>query len=863
MASLVEGYAYDIFISYRQNDNRSGWVRQFVEDLREELGATLKDPVNIYFDENPHDGLQETHIVDESLRGKLKCLIFIPILSRTYCDSKSFAWNHEFTPFCKMARQDGFGLVTKLANGNVASRVLPIQVHDVEAADKQLFEQTTGTVLRPVDFVFRSPGVNRPLTREDSRTEHQSKTIYRDQLNKTANAIESVLHALARTNQSKPEDATVQSEDIPDKQTTRTGSKLFLELRRRNVFRATVAYVVVGLLIFQMVALVDEWIRLRDSVVWMIVGVIASGFPVAIYLAWRYEISPQGFIRTASPESLLNPYPPARKKPLTSGPMLFVLITAVVLLAVYVWVILGADPKPSTKPIEIAVLPFENRTGDDDDNYVAEGITEDIINRLTATNKFNVRTRTAAYAVPVTAGFGEIVKVLSVEYIVKGMVNRRSGRFAIAAELLDARGERLWSETFTPDASDVRTIQAEVALRIVEELRVKLNEQEIKQINKPVTASGEAYRHYMKGRSYYFRYDPAANDSAILEFRKAIELDPDYVLAWAGLSDAFSQQHGRFFKGYHWTDSGLRAGQRAIELDSTLADGYKAKAVAYGYRKEYAKAIQLLHRAVEISPTFPQAVGNLGTNYYNLRELPDALHWLIIAAGMDPSNWIPYQIIGRTYRLMGDLKNAEQWLKTSLEKPKGGKVYDTYEHLAYTYVAMGRKEDALKLIDRLEIDTGSSYKVLETAGLIAHFAGDRDAAESFFERSIQRNPNYKDDRDTYSPLGLGQIRLEKGNTVDAEVYLSHALYNFNVEIEKGSQSADLPYYIASVHAIRGNSEKALLWLRKAMEKNWTDYTMIEQGPYFKTLRADPDFQRIIAELRQQCSKLRSLTLEER
>jgi hypothetical protein len=189
MPSLLPGYEYDIFISYRQNDNRSGWVRQFVEDLREELGATLKDPVNIYFDENPHDGLQDTHLVDESLKGKLKCLIFIPILSRTYCDPKGFAWNHEFIPFCKMAREDGIGPFVRLANGNAASRILPVSIHDIDPRDKALFEEESGSALRGVEFVFRSPGVSRPLTSSDARQENISKTIYRDQINKTANAI--------------------------------------------------------------------------------------------------------------------------------------------------------------------------------------------------------------------------------------------------------------------------------------------------------------------------------------------------------------------------------------------------------------------------------------------------------------------------------------------------------------------------------------------------------------------------------------------------------------------------------------------------------------------------------------------------
>ena len=122
MPSLIPGYEYDIFISYRHKDNKyDGWVSEFVANLRKELEATFKEDISIYFDENPRDGLLETHHVDKSLEGKLKCLIFIPIISQTYCDPKSFVWNKEFLVFKKLAVEDQFGLKVKLVNGNVTS----------------------------------------------------------------------------------------------------------------------------------------------------------------------------------------------------------------------------------------------------------------------------------------------------------------------------------------------------------------------------------------------------------------------------------------------------------------------------------------------------------------------------------------------------------------------------------------------------------------------------------------------------------------------------------------------------------------------------------------------------------------------
>src|SRR5512139_3735530 len=136
MSSIIEGYNYDIFISYRQNDNRfDGWVTEFAENLKMELGSVIKDKLSVYFDVSPVDGLLEIHSVDLSLQDRLKCLILIPVFSKTYCYTKSYAWNREFLPFLQIAEKDRFGLNVRLINGNVISRVLPVRIHDLEPSD--------------------------------------------------------------------------------------------------------------------------------------------------------------------------------------------------------------------------------------------------------------------------------------------------------------------------------------------------------------------------------------------------------------------------------------------------------------------------------------------------------------------------------------------------------------------------------------------------------------------------------------------------------------------------------------------------------------------------------------------------------
>lgn len=228
MAAILPGYEYDIFISYRQNDNRSGWVSEFVNGLQEELASAVKYPVSVYFDSNPHDGLLGTHSVDKTLEVKLKCLIFIPVISQTYCDSTSFAWNNEFLAFRDLARNDPYTLNIRLANGNISSRILPIRIHALDHADQTLFERESGGALRAVDFVFSSPGVNRPLrSKDDDVKEINHSLFYRDQINKVANAIRDLLVALKTPySGSKEGDISPPSPIIAEMSTERKNLKL-------------------------------------------------------------------------------------------------------------------------------------------------------------------------------------------------------------------------------------------------------------------------------------------------------------------------------------------------------------------------------------------------------------------------------------------------------------------------------------------------------------------------------------------------------------------------------------------------------------------------------------------------------------
>lgn len=234
MASLISGYEYDIFISYRQKDNRGGkWVSEFVESLKTELESTFKEEISVYFDINPRDGLLETHDVDATLKQKLNCLVFIPVISQTYCDSKSFAWNNEFCAFNRLAREEKYGRDIRLAGGNVGSRILPVRIHDLDHEDKSAIESELGGTLRSIEFIYSSPGVNRPLrVNEDRPQDNLNRTYYRDQINKVANAIKEIINGMR--NFGKPVSASLSKDNAPAEAVLNSNGKSIIVLPFEN-----------------------------------------------------------------------------------------------------------------------------------------------------------------------------------------------------------------------------------------------------------------------------------------------------------------------------------------------------------------------------------------------------------------------------------------------------------------------------------------------------------------------------------------------------------------------------------------------------------------------------------------------------
>lgn len=242
-ASIILEFDYDIHISYRHNDNKyDGWVTEFVEKLNQELGATIKDRLTVFFDNSP----EERRETAQSGGQKINALLFIPVISQTYCDTASPVWKNEFWVFQEEIKQDSLGSMIRLPAGNTVSRVLPVKIHDIDTDDVRLLESELSGGLRSIDFIYREEGVNRPLRpMDDEKQASATRPMYRNQINKLANAIKEIIAGIKLLQKgSAPEPVTIQPsarQIVPNVIATSIASTLKVQVidrQRPNIYLA-------------------------------------------------------------------------------------------------------------------------------------------------------------------------------------------------------------------------------------------------------------------------------------------------------------------------------------------------------------------------------------------------------------------------------------------------------------------------------------------------------------------------------------------------------------------------------------------------------------------------------------------------
>lgn len=711
MPSLLPGYEYDIFISYRQKDNRSDqWVTHFVNALREELDATFKEEVSIYFDENPRDGLHDHHDVDDSLRRKLKCLIFIPIVSQTYCDENSFAWKHELQAFISQARNDTFGLKTEVRGGNVASRILPVRIHELEMEDVRMFESAVGGPMRAIDFVYEGAGVNRPLSQGDSPDQNLKKTFYKDQINKVANSLKQIIQGLQRQQLEPRQDENI---EVPKS----TVGALTHELDKRSVLRVGLVYIIVGLLVWKLAVILIETTSIPGTLLNYITILLIAFFPVALILAWLYERSPEGFIRVGSQN---NPLSKSQRKPLTGNTYILSLLVAVLVLYFFFPQRSGMiqhSSLASSGEKSIAVLYFDNMTGSDENEYFSDGMTEEIITQLAKIEGLAVRGRNSVKRYKgEPLDIKKIANELGVTAILEGSVRRSGNQFRITAQLIDASNdEHIWAENYDRSSTNTIEIQASIAREIAKRFEIELTPESELKISYVPTKSEEAYNHYLQAKHIHLNnYMYIAKDEDFIRAKEryelAIKLDPDFAEAYAGLADlydAFRNAKGsKNFPLLYPNEDSLRIylANKAYQLNPNSSFVNYAKIWGHVNKSRWTEqdldsGFFFLRRALELDNKDANNHFSLGGFYWGLGLYDQALQSYQKAVELDPFFHPPYMFMGQTHFFLGDLDRWHQYRAKSIEL--SGQEFSDLENVIW--LTYGKKfTEAKEIVSELK-----------------------------------------------------------------------------------------------------------------------------------------------------------------
>lgn len=517
---------------------------------------------------------------------------------------------------------------------------------------------------------------------------------------------------------------------------------------------------------------------------------------------------------------------------------------------------------PWRKEKSIVVLPFENLSKNSSNDYFSEGLTGDVIFQLTEVDSIKVipfdQVRNLTDP---TIPLDSVAKFFGVTTLLKGTVDFIGSKVQVNVRLIDlSNSTNIWSETFTRESSGIVSIQNTIAIEIARALNANMSPQELYQIGKTSTTNAIAYDLYLKGKNHYFKYDKEDNLSAIELFKEAIKLDPNYALAYSGLADSYAQMPN-FGYSMSWLDSSRDANEQALTIEPTLAEAYTSRGVTYYYqgKNEYAKIS--FEKALAYKPNLSRAIGNLATIYFSQGDLINSLRLQAKSSSINPKAFLPYQISGWIYRILGDMKSSELYLKKALES-KTDPI--NYEQLAYTYISSGKKEEALNQISNILKEERDS-NTLSIAGLVAFYLQDYATAREYFEQSMELKEDYESDPYFIIPINLAYILKLNGETKKANLLLEKGIELRMDAMLDGDEDYNLPLDLAIAKMVIGDTREVIKYLNLAYDRGWRDLFLVEQNPAFSEFKKTTDFvqftRKVQENLFEQNQKLKSTSLQ--
>jgi TolB-like protein len=594
---------------------------------------------------------------------------------------------------------------------------------------------------------------------------------------------------------------------------------LVRELRRRQVIRVAVVYATTAFVILQIGEILVDPFGLGGWALRLVLFLLVLGFPLAIGLAWVYNVTEEGVVREIGDETA-GEEAAAQGSPFTSNGLIVGLLIIAIGLLLYPRVFLSGEETaeqvstaaPDTAQVDersIAVLPFTNLSGDEETRPVARGLHDDLLTRLSNVGDLQVISRTSVEHYRDTdLTLPAIADSLGVRWIVEGGVQQSGGQIQVNAQLIDPRSDvHRWAESYQRElsAEDLFAIQGEIAQEIAGALEAKLTAGEQDRLTGAPTRNLDAYRLYVQGRRELAQrrfYHNEHLERAAQHFQRAIEQDSSFALAWAGLADAASARIRDVpDTSVIRTIDQEAAARRALKLDPDLAEAHASMGHVHYVSQNAPAALRELKRALELKPSYWEAHQMLGWVYFILDRPGQALEHFQLAVDLNPEHARARHGLYDAYIFTGQFRKALR--EARRQKQMGLEEENAAAGQVRALMQLGRLEEARRLAE----------KQIETLGPETVWGG-------------------------WFRVYLVYILAEQGDTTGAERYL-----------EQVRQAEVSSTHMASAYLGLGDAEKALgavqqiEWSKFDALRSQIDMFLLRYlGEKYPSIRQDPRYQ---------------------
>jgi TolB-like protein/Tfp pilus assembly protein PilF len=576
---------------------------------------------------------------------------------------------------------------------------------------------------------------------------------------------------------------------------------LLAELKRRRVFRALLGYAIVSFAVLQVIEPIINGLHLPEWTLSFVVVTLVVSFPVVLFLAWVFDVNPGGIERTLPLEG--------EGRSRRAGVALALLGTGVVLVGVaaVAWHFVsrtrassGAPDAPAAAAPSVAVLPFVNMSREKDDEYFSDGITEEVINALANVEGVKVVSRTSAFAFKgKNLSVKKIGEELAVATVLEGSVRREGSDLRIVAQLINAAdGYHLWSKTYDRKLENVFAVEDELARSIADALRPQLLKGPTPLVRQ-ATSSTKAHDLYLQGRHSWNKRTAKDLRKAIVLYQKALEVDPEYALAYSGLADCYVllSEYDRVLAADVLPQAAAHA-RKALELNATLAEPHATLGLIAMNGYDWAGAEREFKRAIELRSGYATAHHWYALLLAGLGRFAEAQAEAERAQELDPASLIVNNMLGVVFYASRDYPRAIDAFRRTLQLDAG--FAPARELLACAYVGAGRHREALEQIAQMT-DDDNEHRAMRA--WVLWEAGEKQSGMMLARQVIDRSR-----RDPVRP-GI----------------------------------------LAGLYWILGERDRAFSFLDQAYaERDWT-IRELKVNPMFDPMRADPRFQNLVSKLK--------------